>query len=65
MEERAAEVGSIFFADFFLCFCSSGSRQMLGRRRMVSCVVGDGSSNADSGIAGRSRKLEEEACSRA
>jgi len=32
---------------------------------MVSCAVGDGSSNADSGMAGRSRKLEEEACSRA
>jgi hypothetical protein len=30
----------------------------------VLCV-GDGSLNADSGMAGRSRKLEEEACSRA
>jgi hypothetical protein len=32
---------------------------------MVSCVVDDGSSNADSGIADRSRRLKEEACSRA
>jgi hypothetical protein len=32
---------------------------------MVSCVVGDGRSNAESGIAGWSRKPKEEACSRA
>jgi hypothetical protein len=33
MEERAEAVGSTFFVDFFFCFCSSGSRQMLGMRR--------------------------------
>jgi hypothetical protein len=32
---------------------------------VVSCVVGEGSSNAESGITGWSRKPEEEACSRA